>query len=673
MAVQLAANVILPGTATGALAGGVNLLLAPETTSIAQKAGMLSSDGRCKTLDASADGYGRGEACGLLLLAPTPGERVPIANAWVRSQSEADPACHEQSPTHGGIMGMIVGAAVGQDGRSSSLTAPNGPAQQTVIRAALQVSAHSPHKVEHMQMHGTGTSLGDPIEIGAASAIFGADLSPGDTHSGAEWAPAGPLVLMASKSWVGHSEPASGVTSTAHAFAALMHACSQPSTHLRSLNPHVASILGVESKRSLVASRQPAPLCEQPFGAPGATGLAGISSFAFQGTNAHILLHHKPAADPQQMRYAANSRLRSGLPWQRQRAWVAPQLHVLLTAAHRPASKPQQAVMECVIGGTASLAYFREHEVTGKGLMPGAAFFIVALAAGQALLLEGSRASPGGLHNQPLQRSRPHPTAAVLSAASIIAPCMLATHSGPLILQITVELKVGRTEIVSSDGSAAAGANIIAHMRATLAATSQSALTHSGSAPSEVNPLAGTHFLQRLSVPSPQAAMQSANVLPALASLADGSEADSAEEMGPATMDSMLQLGAAVDMPGGLHVPTGLEGMHLPEQPGSRTSPLGGCFVIAQVTIPKNMTAPRRFPDAVVCPLLHQLGSQSETLHKTQLNSSRWQTALHVSSAIELLVLRITMLCTVNLSLSQDAHLQAERTVRSRYHQLHIA
>ena len=128
--IHMAFNALILGQCSAAVGSGVNLILHPETFAIAQKAGMLTADGRCKTLSAAADGYGRAEACGTVLLQVTE----------VGQQS----------------LGFIRGSALNQDGRSSSLTAPNGPSQQDVVKAALQQGAVMPAEMDALQMHGTG-------------------------------------------------------------------------------------------------------------------------------------------------------------------------------------------------------------------------------------------------------------------------------------------------------------------------------------------------------------------------------------------------------------------------------------------------------------------------------------------------------------------------------------
>ena len=164
--------------ATAGLVGGVSVLLSPTTTAMFQKAGMLSPDGRCKTIDASADGYVRGEGCGVVVL------QTGEAAEGHRAQ----------------ILAVFQGSAVNQDGRSSSLTAPNGPSQQAAVRQALQASALEPHQMTALQLHGTGTPLGDPIELGAAQAVLMGN-SPRQQ----------PIQIAAAKSWIGHTEAASGV------------------------------------------------------------------------------------------------------------------------------------------------------------------------------------------------------------------------------------------------------------------------------------------------------------------------------------------------------------------------------------------------------------------------------------------------------------------------------
>ncbi|GAB4814935.1 hypothetical protein N2152v2_001981 [Parachlorella kessleri] len=176
------------GASLMALAAGVNLVLTPQRSASFSINGMLTLDGRCKALDSAADGYVRGEACITFLLG-VEGETSPLGSEL-----------------------MIAGSAITQDGRSSSLTAPNGPSQQQVIKAALVHGTIEPVEVNRVDMHGTGTPLGDPIEIGAVASV----LQVSSRLSA--------LQLAASKSRVGHSETAAGVLGMLHASFQIEHA-----------------------------------------------------------------------------------------------------------------------------------------------------------------------------------------------------------------------------------------------------------------------------------------------------------------------------------------------------------------------------------------------------------------------------------------------------------------
>jgi acyl transferase domain-containing protein len=178
----------------------ITALLPAEIVSVAfRKSGMLAADGRCKTLDASADGYVRAEAAGAMLL-----------------ELAAEAHLAESKATM-----LLLSSAVNQDGRSNGLTAPNGPAQQEVLRAALGTAGLAPQAINAVQLHGTGTSLGDPIELGALAAVFAGAQS------------AKPLALMAGKSLVGHSEPAAGMMGLAHAHLSVASGASLPILHLQ--------------------------------------------------------------------------------------------------------------------------------------------------------------------------------------------------------------------------------------------------------------------------------------------------------------------------------------------------------------------------------------------------------------------------------------------------------
>jgi 3-oxoacyl-(acyl-carrier-protein) synthase len=196
----MAFNALLLGNTGRAVNSGANLMLSEVVSVAFKKSGMLAADGRCKTLDAAADGYVRAEASGSMLL-------EPMQPRAVRQQQAR-------------LQALLAGSAVNQDGRSSGLTAPNGPAQQEVIRASLKSGGLAASSVSVVQMHGTGTGLGDPIEVGALAAVM----------VGA--AAGGALALVAGKSLIGHSEPAAGVMGLAHAHLAVASRVTLPILHL---------------------------------------------------------------------------------------------------------------------------------------------------------------------------------------------------------------------------------------------------------------------------------------------------------------------------------------------------------------------------------------------------------------------------------------------------------
>ena len=212
-----------------------------------QRAGMLSPTGRSKTLDASADGYVRGEAVGALILQVADG---------------------------GGARGSaLLAATVNQDGRSSaSLMAPNGPAQYQLMRAALLEANVLPAELVGVQLHGTGTALGDPIEVGAVSSVL---LARSVQRPRA-------LELQANKPATGHGEPAAGLTGLLGMCLLLSHGVAVPVLHLRSVNPHVTDVL--RTSRASRITRGLAPELSMP-------GIHTVmtSAFAWHGTNANVV------------------------------------------------------------------------------------------------------------------------------------------------------------------------------------------------------------------------------------------------------------------------------------------------------------------------------------------------------------------------------------------------
>ncbi|ADO72615.1 type I polyketide synthase [Stigmatella aurantiaca] len=250
VAVHLAMRSLRQREVDFALAGGVNLLLSPVATLIESRTHMLSPDGRCKTFDAEANGIGRGEGCGLVLL-----RRLSDA------LKDGDP-----------IIAVLRGSAVNQDGRTSGLTVPNGLAQQAVIRDALKDARVEAPQVGYVEAHGTGTALGDPIELEAIASVYGDKLTRKQ-----------PLVVGSVKTNLGHLEGAAGIAGLIKSALCLANGEIPPHLHLRAPTPHVDwSRLFVEvptQKRSWQGS-------EPRF--------AAVSSFGFSGTNAHVILESAP-------------------------------------------------------------------------------------------------------------------------------------------------------------------------------------------------------------------------------------------------------------------------------------------------------------------------------------------------------------------------------------------
>ncbi|MCB0190965.1 MAG: SDR family NAD(P)-dependent oxidoreductase, partial [Anaerolineae bacterium] len=248
VAVHLAAQNLQNGECDLALAAGVNLILSPELSQTFAQAGMLAADGRCKTFDASANGYVRSEGCGVIVL-----KRL--------SEAVAD---------RDNILAVIRGSAVNQDGASNGLTAPNGLAQEALLRKALQTAMIEPHEVSYVEAHGTGTVLGDPIEIKALGNVYGAGRTADN-----------PLTVGSVKTNIGHTEAAAGIAGLVKVVLSLQHGQIPPHLHFEKPNPYI----------SWDAFPLVVPTDITPWPSPtGGRRLAGVSSFGFSGTNAHLVI-----------------------------------------------------------------------------------------------------------------------------------------------------------------------------------------------------------------------------------------------------------------------------------------------------------------------------------------------------------------------------------------------
>ncbi len=230
-----------------ALAGGVNLILRPELNIAFSQARMMSPEGRCKTFDEKADGYVRGEGCGVVIL-----KRLAEA---VRDKDE--------------ILGIIRGSAVNQDGRSNGLTAPNGQAQQDVILQALQRAKISSEKIDYVEAHGTGTPLGDPIEMAALGKVLQKNR-PSDS----------PCKVGSVKTNFGHLEAAAGIAGLIKVLLSLKHRQIPSHLHFKKINPHI----------DLTALKLSIPTQMMSWNFQNRQRFAGISSFGFGGTNAHVVV-----------------------------------------------------------------------------------------------------------------------------------------------------------------------------------------------------------------------------------------------------------------------------------------------------------------------------------------------------------------------------------------------
>ncbi|QDT06972.1 Phenolphthiocerol synthesis polyketide synthase type I Pks15/1 [Rubripirellula lacrimiformis] len=248
VAIHNAVVTLATGQCDAAVAGGVNLILSPETTIAFSKARMLSPDGHCRPFDDSANGYVRGEGCGVVLL-----KRLSDA------QRDGDP-----------ILGVIRGSAVNQDGRTSGITAPSGPAQTRVIRDALQQANLNINDISYVEAHGTGTPLGDPIELMALSEVF------------ASRDPNLPAVRVGSvKANIGHTETASGIAGLIKVLLMFQQRRIPGQVNFHNLNTNV------RFNRTEIQIADTTTPWDLPSGMP---TVAGVSSFGFGGTNAHLIV-----------------------------------------------------------------------------------------------------------------------------------------------------------------------------------------------------------------------------------------------------------------------------------------------------------------------------------------------------------------------------------------------
>ncbi|HET8659844.1 MAG TPA: beta-ketoacyl synthase N-terminal-like domain-containing protein, partial [Micromonosporaceae bacterium] len=252
VAVHLACQSLRTGESQVALAGGVNVILSPKANIGLSQSWMMAADGRCKSFDASADGYVRGEGCGMVVL-------KRLADA----QRDGDP-----------VLAVIRGSAMNQNGRGEALTAPNAQAQESVIRQALRDAGVTPDQVDLVEAHGVGTPLADAVEGQALASVFGGQRPAGR-----------PCALGSVKTNIGHLELAAGVASLVKVVLALQHEAIPPHLHLRTLNPQA----GLDGAPFVLP---PAPLA---WRRGDRERVCGINSFGLGGVNVHMVVSEAPA------------------------------------------------------------------------------------------------------------------------------------------------------------------------------------------------------------------------------------------------------------------------------------------------------------------------------------------------------------------------------------------
>ncbi|WPB81668.1 type I polyketide synthase [Archangium violaceum] len=251
VAVHLACQSLRNDESDLALACGVNLSLSPITVMSECQNRMLAADGRCKTFDASADGFARGEGCGVVVL-------KRLSDALARGDS---------------ILGLIRGSALTHDGRSSGLMVPNGRSQERVIRMAMEGCGVEPGQVGYIEAHGTGTFLGDPIEMEALRAVFGRKSAREE-----------PLFVGSVKTNIGHLEAAAGIAGLIKVILSLQNEAIP--AHLNFVRPN-PNIRWDELPVTIPTATRPWPRGER-------RRIAGLSSFGFSGTNVHMVLEEAP-------------------------------------------------------------------------------------------------------------------------------------------------------------------------------------------------------------------------------------------------------------------------------------------------------------------------------------------------------------------------------------------
>ncbi|CAM9906150.1 unnamed protein product, partial [Chrysoparadoxa australica] len=336
------------GECRAALVVGVNLMLSPATFEACTKSRMLSLNDRCATFDASADGYARGEGCGAVLL-----KRLDDAG-------DGDQ-----------VIAVVRGSAAVHNGRSATLTAPNGISQQMAIHRALLQARIASHEVSYVEAHGTGTALGDPIEVGALKAVYGEDRDEDC-----------PLVVGALKTNIGHLEGAAGIAGLIKAVLVLQHQAAPSNLHFSKLNPAI-DVEGFPVVFPCEGGLTPLK---------GSGSLAGVSSFGFGGANAHLILERGSALSQTTHDSAINELFSS-----RQRfPWREPSHALLQHTSVGLSNGDKRHIFSCSFGPRLK-RLLSDHVINGRVIVPGTTYIEAALGAihavseGSPLVLKGLR------------------------------------------------------------------------------------------------------------------------------------------------------------------------------------------------------------------------------------------------------------------------------------------
>jgi myxalamid-type polyketide synthase MxaB len=261
VAVHYACQSIWSGECARALAGGVNLMFGPNYPILMSKGRFLSPDGRCKAFDERANGYGRGEGAGVVILEPL------------------SVALQEGHPIHA----VIRGTAVNQDGHTPGITVPSQSAQEALLREACRRAGVSPREVQYVEAHGTGTSIGDVIEANALGNVLGAGRQGGQ-----------PCLIGSVKTNIGHLEAAAGVAGLIKTVLCLKHRQVPGNLHFVTPNPKIPfDDLHLRVPTGIIPWP---PSSGGPVSGGSRPRLAGVNSFGFGGTNAHVILEEAPAS-----------------------------------------------------------------------------------------------------------------------------------------------------------------------------------------------------------------------------------------------------------------------------------------------------------------------------------------------------------------------------------------